>query len=94
MLQFEWDPKKSNANKKKHGVSFKEAIQLWNGPHLTVDSIAKSEDGEERGATIGFLANELYTAIWTKRKNKRRLISVRRSRDGEKKVFWNKIQNF
>jgi uncharacterized DUF497 family protein len=94
MTEFEWDPEKSEANKSKHGISFSEASQLWHGPHLTVNSIARSEEGEERSATIGLVAGDVYTAVWTKKDQRIRLISVRRARDGEKKIFWNKIQNY
>lgn len=90
-MDFEWDPNKSAFNKKKHGISFKEATEIWQGPHFTANSLARSNDGEERGGTIGLIKGDVYTAIWTKRKKKVRLISVRRSRDGEKEIFWKKI---
>ena len=31
---FEYDPVKSRANKKKHGIDFEEAKALWQDPHL------------------------------------------------------------
>lgn len=88
MVNFEWDPKKSHLNKEKHGVSFSEAVGIWQGAHLTIDTIAKSEDGETRCATIGLVGDTLHTAIWTMRGEKIRIISVRRARDGEKKAYW------
>lgn len=90
MPEFEWDPEKSLANEEKHGVSFFTAIQIWEGPHVTVDRIAYSKQGETRNATIGFIGNQLFTAISTDRNGVTRLISVRRARDGEEKVFWEK----
>ena len=86
-MKFEWDELKSTVNLKKHGVTFAQATEVWKGVHLTVSDIAKSSDGEKRSATIGFIGNHIYTAIWTRRKGRIRLISVRRSRDGEKEVF-------
>ncbi len=90
-MEFEWDPKKSEQNKSKHGVSFSEAIQIWQSPHLQVNLIARSEDGEERGATVGLIGEGVFTAIWTQRDDRIRLISVRRSRNGEKEAFRKKI---
>jgi uncharacterized DUF497 family protein len=29
-MEFEWDEKKSRANKSKHGIDFNAAIELWN----------------------------------------------------------------
>jgi uncharacterized DUF497 family protein len=31
-MEFEWDPKKAEANEKKHGVSFLEATTVFNDP--------------------------------------------------------------
>lgn len=87
---FEWDNKKSQTNKQKHGISFFEVIEVWAKYHLTVLKGAKSIDGEVRSFTVGYVGNNLYTVIWTKRGQNIRLISARRSRDGEKKAFENK----
>ena len=90
-MEFEWDSEKSEANKKKHGISFGEAIEIWQASHLTVEDVARSKDGEIRSATIGLVGAEIYTAIWTKRGHRTRLISVRKARDGEKEIFRKKI---
>lgn len=90
MRGFEWDPIKSEQNKRKHGVSFINAVQIWQSVHVSVKNIACIKEGETRSATIGLIDGKLYTAIWTKRKDAIRLISVRRSRDGEKEIFWKK----
>ena len=87
---FEWDAKKSKQNEKKHGVAFRDALELWQASHLTANNIAHSKDGESRGATIGFIQGNLYTAIWVKRGERIRIISGRRARDGEKEVFKSK----
>ena len=87
---FEWNQQKSELNKKKHGVSFQEALEIWQTVNLTASDIASSKDGESRSATIGFVRGKLHTVIWTKREDKIRIISVRRARDGEKEVFKSK----
>jgi uncharacterized DUF497 family protein len=28
-MKFEWDHRKSLANKKKHGIGFSEAVEMW-----------------------------------------------------------------
>lgn len=89
-MNFEWDPKKSNFNKKKHGVSFSQATAIWQGVHINLNNIAKSSEGESRSATLGLIGGKVYTAIWTKRNERIRIISVRRARNGEEKVFWQK----
>ncbi|MBI2026775.1 MAG: BrnT family toxin [Deltaproteobacteria bacterium] len=90
-MVFEWNPEKSKKNKKKHGVSFYEAKEIWQWKRLDFPNIAYSKEGEARSATIGFVKGILYTAIWTARGTCIRLICVRRARDGEKKAFFEKI---
>ena len=92
MPRFEWDAQKSLQNKAKHGVSFPEALEIWNGIHLTADNVARATAGESRSATMGILGTEVYVAIWTRRGRCIRLISVRRARDGEKEVFFKSLQ--
>lgn len=92
-MPFEYDPKKSQANQAKHGISFKEAQALWDDPR-GVD-IRLSYPDEPRYARIAKLSaahEEIWTAIFTFRGQKARLISVRRARDKEKKAY-GKSQN-
>ena len=49
-------------------------------------TIAKSES-EFRSATIGGINDKIYVAIWTRRKGKLRLITVRRARKNEEKIY-------
>lgn len=92
-MEFEWDFEKNAENERKHGVSFNAARTLWEGFHLEVENIAHSEDGEKRSATMGWIREKIYIAIWTKRGRKIRVISVRRANKNEEKVFFEKIQN-
>ncbi|MBI1861657.1 MAG: BrnT family toxin [Deltaproteobacteria bacterium] len=88
---FEWDGLKSAENKKKHGISFVEALEIWQGNHITVSGIARTHDGEERSATIGVVAGVLYTAIWTLRRRSIRIISVRRARPNEEAAYKKRV---
>lgn len=84
-MQFEFDPAKSEANQKKHGISFETALALWNGKLVVLDSKKK---GEPRKLAVGRIGMRLWTAIFTERGYAIRLISVRRSRDEEKQLFY------
>lgn len=89
-MDFEWDAGKNRENQKKHGISFEEAIQIWQEPYVEVQDIAYAKS-EKRSATLGKIAGKLYVAIWTQRKNKTRLISVRRARKNEEKIYKEKV---
>lgn len=92
-MEFEWDEAKNKENQKKHGVAFPVAVSLWNETHVEIENLAYSEEGETRSAMMGWIANKVYVAIWTRRDGKIRLISVRRARKNEEKIFFEKIQN-
>lgn len=87
---FEWDPVKNHQNTIKHGVTFEQALQIWAGPRVDVKDIAYTKN-EARSATLGIIDDKLYVAIWTKRNDKTRLITVRRARKNEKKIYSEKI---
>ena len=92
-MNFEWNKNKSRSNKEKHGIFFEEAISLWKNTHIRIDTVAKTVQDEKRHAVIGEIDDKVLIAFWTKRKNKIRIISVRRARDAEKKAYYKKIQN-
>ncbi|OGQ08302.1 MAG: hypothetical protein A3G32_00010 [Deltaproteobacteria bacterium RIFCSPLOWO2_12_FULL_40_28] len=92
-MNFEWDLEKNKVNKAKHGISFAEATTVWDSIHVEVENIAHTENGEVRNATLGLIQSKIYVVIWTQRKEIIRLISARRARSNEEKVFYKKIQN-
>lgn len=77
-MEFEWDPEKSAANKRRHGIDFKEAQNIWRSSKI-VEAQALTVEGEIRKATIGEIGNKLWVAIWTPRHGKSRFISVHRA---------------
>jgi uncharacterized DUF497 family protein len=84
-MNFEFDPKKSAANAEKHKIDFVRAQALWQDPNAA--DVASPHPGEERRMYIGQAEGKLWTAIYTRRGDKVRLISVRRSRDMEKATY-------
>ncbi len=45
MLQFDWDPRKNNVNRKKHGVSFEEATTCFFDPmHVLIQDPDHSDN--------------------------------------------------
>ena len=85
MYFFEFDPKKSESNQKKHGIDFVDAQEIWQDTDF-IELIAKSND-EPRVLVIGEIDGKHWSAIITHRKDKIRIISVRRSRDSEVALY-------
>ncbi|MEI6971738.1 MAG: BrnT family toxin [bacterium] len=85
MMAFEFDQAKSRANRTKHGIDFVEAQALWDDVDL-LELPARTED-EPRWIVIGRIGTQLWSAIITYRKEKTRIISVRRSREMERDLY-------
>ena len=85
-MNFEYDENKSEINKSKHGISFEEAKELWKDPYSFEIASPQSED-EERFLVLGQISLKNYTAIITYRNDNIRIISVRRSREKEIKLY-------
>ena len=85
MDSFEFDPKKSESNQKKHGIDFVEAQALWQDPDF-IEVMANSDD-EPRALVVGMIDGKHWSAIITYRNDKIRIISVRRSRDSEAALY-------
>ncbi len=81
MYVFAFDPVKSSANQRKHGIDFLEAQGLWFDPDRVV--LAAATKGEPRWLLIGRFAGRHWVAVFTIRGRTIRLISVRRARSKE-----------
>jgi uncharacterized DUF497 family protein len=84
-VDFEFDPAKSAANLKKHGIDFIAAQPLWSD----VDRLeipARSLD-EPRAQVIGRIGKVVWSAFITMRGDRIRIVSVRRARDEEKAAY-------
>jgi uncharacterized protein len=84
-MEFEFDPRKSESNRQKHGIDFVAARALWTDP-LRVVIPARTED-EERSLLIGKIGDKHWSAVVTTRGETVRIISVRRSRDEEREIY-------
>ena len=84
-MEFEFDPKKSEINKKKHGIDFIEAQLLWEDTDL-IEIPARTND-EPRYLVIGTISGTYWSGVITYRGEKIRIISVRQSRKEEVEIY-------
>jgi uncharacterized DUF497 family protein len=84
-MEFEFDANKSSSNKAKHDIDFIFAQSLWDDdsrleiPALNFD--------EPRYRVLGLIGGKVWSAIITYRKDKIRIISVRRARRNEEELY-------
>ena len=85
LSEFEFDPRKSAANLAKHGIDFVSAQELWLD-HDMLEIDARSRE-EPRTLVLGRIGSVLWSAIVTSRVGRIRIISVRRARAEERKLY-------
>lgn len=84
-MQFEFDPRKSELNKLKHGINFAEAQQLWEDPNRLLIPARTSD--EPRFLLMAKVFDKHWSAVFTIRGEAVRIISVRRSRAEEVEIY-------
>ena len=87
-MQFEWDEQKDRINRQKHGITFKEASQVFfDELSATGDDTEHSED-EKRLITFGLsLRRELLVVCHVDRGNAVRIVSARRATRAERRIY-------
>lgn len=86
-MPFEYDPRKGESNRKKHGIDFEEAQELWDDE--TFVEIPAKNLNEPRFLVVGKIKGKHWSAVITYRGENIRIISVRRSRDEEIDLYEN-----
>ncbi len=84
-MEFEFNHKKSESNKQKHGIDFYEAQKLWDDTDF-IEIPVKTSD-EPRFMVIGKISGKYWSGVITYRNEKIRIISVRRSRKEEVDIY-------
>jgi uncharacterized DUF497 family protein len=86
IVGFEWDERKSELNRTKHGIDFEDAIEVFYGSIVLRRS---DRNNEERWIAIGSSENKFITVVFTRRVNVMRIISARRARKNEEREYRN-----
>ncbi len=87
-LKFEWDPKKSASNLRKHGVSFEEAASVFHDLLATVYEDPDHSVREKRYLTIGTSAKgRLLHIAFADRAERIRIINARKVTRKERELY-------
>jgi len=86
-MEFEWDPRKSEANWKKHGVRFEEAMEAFYDPH-GVDIFDPDSVNEIRFRLIALSSKRLLMVGYTIRREEIfRIITARKATAYETRYY-------
>jgi uncharacterized protein len=88
MIEFDWDPKKAEANKQKHGINFREAATIF-GDRLAITFADPDHSlDEDRFLTFGLSRfNQMIVVSHVHRGEKLRIISARLMTRQERKIY-------
>jgi uncharacterized DUF497 family protein len=92
-VRFTWDSAKATRNKKVHGVSFENAVEVFDDPnHVVGDSYFIESDGEQRYQVIGMTRRlVLLLVVFADRSQPDveiiHLISARKAVDYEESIY-------
>ena len=87
-MRYDWDPAKAAANIEKHGIDFRGAIRIFDGPVVEwIDD--RFEYGEERWIAIGLVDQTEVVVVYTEtNEDRRRIASARRATPSERRLYW------
>lgn len=91
-MEFEWDENKRLFNIRKHGIDFADAEAVFEGDTVTVED-NRFDYGEVRFITLGLLEGDVVVVVHTERKNKIRIISIRKATKNERTNYFQQIAN-
>jgi uncharacterized DUF497 family protein len=88
-VEFEWDPRKAEANRRKHGIEFVDAVIVFDDdPGITLPD---EHPAEERFVTFGMDAQGRVLAVsYALRGGTIRIISVRKATSRERVQYEDK----
>ena len=87
-MDFEWDADKAAQNLRKHGVPFSVAVRVLFDPYRIEVYDGRKDYGEDRWATIGYVAPALLYVVYTIRSEEIiRLISARKANEQERQQY-------
>ena len=86
--EFEWDDDKNDKNIQKHGIDFKDVVEMFEHPMLThLDT--RQDYGEDRWIGIGLLKHIVAVTVFLEWEDEEtiRIISARKATKRELKLY-------
>jgi uncharacterized DUF497 family protein len=85
-MQIEFDSDKRDKTLAECGLDFARASEVFAGPSVTNEDV-RTNYGEQRFITVGWLDGRTVIVVWTPRGEVRRIISIRKANEREQTRF-------
>jgi uncharacterized DUF497 family protein len=89
-MNFEWDEVKRRSNARKHGIDFRDAVEIFEGVTVMVED-NRFDDGERRFISIGLARERVIIVVHTEIAGIIRLISARKATRYEERKYFERI---
>lgn len=89
-MNFTWDEIKRQANLKKHGLDFADAVHVFNGPLVLFEDRRVDYD-EQRMIGIGLLNDLVVLIVHVESDDEIRIISMRKADRDETDLYYRNI---
>jgi len=87
-VEFEWDTNKAESNKRKHGVTFEEATDVFADDLSSTIEDPDHSQGEARYVIFGRTSSDQYLVVgYTERGDRIRVISARAMTRQERQAY-------
>ena len=88
-MRLEWDPGKNKINRQKHGLSFKEAAELFRSDKDFLEIYDEEHsDEEDRFIAVGRIRHGIVVVVYVEREDEgNRLLSARMATKNERQHF-------
>ena len=83
-MQYEWDEVKRQSNAQKHGIDFQE-VEVFDWDSALVERSDRA--GEVRFVAVGYIDLRLCCIVFTERRTRIRVISLRRASRREERRY-------
>lgn len=92
-MVYTWDTRKQRLNKQKHGISFEEALEVFDDPYLLVVYDEAHSSQEDRYKFLGRMRNlTIAMIICIEQESRIRIISARKATSYEVRLYYEKIK--
>jgi uncharacterized DUF497 family protein len=91
-MHFTWDERKRRSNLKVHGLDFRDAVRVFEGPTFTFED-DRFKYLEQRFISLGFLGGVAVSLVHTETAEKIHVISFRRATQNEETILFKSIQD-
>jgi uncharacterized protein len=91
-MRFLWDERKRKSNLRDHGLDFRDAPAVFDGPTYTIED-ERFVYAEQRFMTLGFLGGLIVSIIHTETPSTIRVISFRKATQHEEALLFQSLKD-